>query len=109
MFDIFSNPSIEVVSFAHFKIFCFFLFLYTILQLASMKLKYEFLEKELVASRNGTKEKLEKYMEKEVGTVLSQLSNSRMKIEAQLRQNHQVLKLFLVDLCYFCSNFQQLY
>jgi len=29
-------------------------------------------------------------MEREVGTVLSQLSNSRMKIEAQLRQNHQV-------------------
>jgi len=29
-------------------------------------------------------------MEREVETVLSQLSNSRMKIEAQLRQNHQV-------------------
>jgi len=72
-----------------------------------MKLQYAKLEKELVASRKKTKEELEKYMEREVGTVLSQLSNSRMKIEAQLRQKHQVLKLFLVDLCYFCFNFQQ--
>jgi len=55
-----------------------------------VRLKYEKLEKEFLASRKKTKEELNRYMEKEVGTVLSQLSNSRMKIEAQLRQNHQV-------------------
>jgi len=55
-----------------------------------VRLKYEKLEKEFLASRKKTKEELNRYMEKEVETVLSQLSNSRMKIEAQLRQNHQV-------------------
>jgi len=55
-----------------------------------VRLKYEKLEKEFLASRKNTKEELNRYMEREVGTVLSQLSNNRMKIEAQLRQNHQV-------------------
>jgi len=58
--------------------------------LTEVRLKYEKLEKEFLASRKKTKEELNRYMEGEVGTVLAQLSNSRMKIEAQLRQNHQV-------------------
>jgi len=58
--------------------------------LTEVRLKYEKLEKEFLASRKKTKEELNRYMEREVETVLSQLSNSRMKIEAQLKQNHQV-------------------
>jgi len=58
--------------------------------LTEVRLKYEKLEKEFLASRKKTKEELNRYMDREVETVLSQLSNSRMKIEAQLRQNHQV-------------------
>jgi len=58
-----------------------------------VRLKYEKLEKEFLANRKKTNEELNRYMEREVGTVLSQLSNNRMKIEAQLRQNHQVCSL----------------
>jgi len=53
-----------------------------------VRLKYEKLEKEFLANRKKTNEELNRYMEREVGTVLSQLSNNRMKIEAQLRQMH---------------------
>jgi len=55
-----------------------------------VRLKYEKLEKEFLASRKKTNEELNRYMEREVETVLSQLSNSKMKIEAQVKQNHQV-------------------
>jgi len=55
-----------------------------------VRLKYEKLEEEFLASRKKTKETLGAYMETDVGTVLSQLSKSRMKIQAQLRQNNQV-------------------
>jgi len=58
--------------------------------LAAIKLKYDKLEEELLASRQKVKEELNRYMEKEVGTVWTELSNNRRKIEAQLRQDNQV-------------------
>jgi len=60
-----------------------------------VRLKYEKLEKEFLASRKKTKEELNRYMEREVEIVLSQLSDSRMKIEAQLKQNNQACRLQL--------------
>jgi len=60
-----------------------------------VRLKYERLEKEFLASRKKTKEELKRYMEREVGTVFSELSNGGMKIEAQLRQNNQACRLEL--------------
>jgi len=61
--------------------------------LTEVKLKYEKLEEEFLASRKKTKGALDTYMEREVGTVLSELIKSRMKIEAQLRQNNQVCRV----------------
>jgi len=58
-----------------------------------VRLKYEKLEEEFLASRQETKEAMDAYMEREVGTVLSELSKGRMKIEAQLRQNNQVCRV----------------
>jgi len=58
-----------------------------------VRLKYEKLEEEFLASRKKTKDALDTYMEREVGTVLSELSKSRMKIEAQLRQTNQVCRV----------------
>jgi len=60
-----------------------------------VRLKYEKLEKKFLASREKTKEELNRYMEREVGIVLSQLSNDRMKIEAQLKRNNQACRLQL--------------
>ena len=62
-------------------------------QLTEVRLKYEKLEEEFLASRKKTKDALDAYMEREVGTVLSELSKSRMKIKAQLRQNNQVCRV----------------
>jgi len=55
-----------------------------------VRLKYEKLEKKFLASRKKTKEELNRYMEREVGTVWSELSRNRMKIETQLRRDNQV-------------------
>jgi len=57
-----------------------------------VRLKYENLEEEFLASRKKTKDALDAYMEREVGTVLSELSNYKMKLEAQLRQNNKVCR-----------------
>jgi len=64
--------------------------------LTEVRLKYEGLEKDFLASRKKTKEELNRYMEREVGTVLSQLSNNRMKIDARLKRNNQACKILSV-------------
>jgi len=58
--------------------------------LAAIKLKYDKLEEEFLASRKKVSEGLNRYMEREVGTVWTELSNNRRKIEAQLRHDNQV-------------------
>ena len=52
--------------------------------------KYEKLEEELIKTRRSTQEEMLVFMEEEVGTKLSTLSNLRVRIEARLRHNHQV-------------------
>ena len=54
--------------------------------------RYEKLEEELIKSRRSTQEEMLVFMEEEVGTKLSNLSNLRVRIEARLRHNHQVSK-----------------
>ena len=54
--------------------------------------RYALLEEELIKSRRSTQEEMLVFMEEEVGTKLSNLSNMRVRIEARLRHNHQVSK-----------------
>ena len=54
--------------------------------------KYKELEEELIKSRRSLQEEMLVFMEEEVGTKLFNLSNQRVRIEARLRQNHQVSK-----------------
>ena len=56
--------------------------------------KYEKLEEELIKSRRTTQEEMLVFMEEEVGTKLSNLSNLRVRIEARLRHNHQVSNVY---------------
>ena len=56
--------------------------------------RYEKLEEELIKSRRSTQEEMLVFMEEEVGTKLSNLSNLRVRIEARLRHNHQVSKVY---------------
>ena len=62
------------------------------LKIEAIKLKYKKLEEELLKSRRSTQEEMLVFMEEEVGTKLSNLSNLRVRIEARLRHNHQVSK-----------------
>ena len=55
-------------------------------------MKYQELEAELLRSRRSSQEEMLVFMEEEVGTKLSNLSNLRVRIEARLRHNHQVGK-----------------
>ena len=55
-------------------------------------MKYRQLEEELLKTRRSSQEEMLVFMEEEVGTKLSNLSNLRVRIEARLRHNHQVGK-----------------
>ena len=55
-------------------------------------MKYYQLEEELIKSRRSSQEEMLVFMEEEVGTKLTNLSNMRVRIEARLRHNHQVSK-----------------
>ena len=55
-------------------------------------MKYSQLEEELLETRRSSQEKMLVFMEEDVGTKLSNLSNLRVRIEARLRHNHQVGK-----------------
>ena len=61
-------------------------------KIKAIELKYQKLEEELINSRRSTQEEMLVFMEEEVGTKLSNLSNLRVRIEARLRHNHQVSK-----------------
>jgi len=69
--------------------------------LAAIKLKYDKLEEEFLASRKKVSKELNRYMERKVGTVWTELSNNRRKIEAQLGQDNQVSD----TVCVFVPNF----
>ena len=56
----------------------------------ALQKKYKKLEEELIKTRRSTQEEMLVFMEEEVGTKLSNLSNLRVRIEARLRHNHQV-------------------
>jgi len=58
--------------------------------LAAIKFKYDKLEEEFLANRKKVREELNRYMEREAGTVWTELSNNRRKIEAQLKHDNQV-------------------
>ena len=60
------------------------------LKIEAIQLKYQQLEEELLKSRRSSQEEMLVFMEEEVGTKLSNLSNLRVRIEARLRHNHQV-------------------
>ena len=62
------------------------------LKIEAIQLKYQKLEEELLKSRRSSQEEMLVFMEEEVGTKLSNLSNLRVRIEARLRHNHQVSK-----------------
>jgi len=74
--------------------------------LVAIKLKYDKLEEELLANRKKVSEELNRYMERKVGTVWTELSNNRRKIEAQLRHDNQV---FYNTVCVFVSKFKDVY
>ena len=62
----------------------------------ALQKKYKKLEEELIKTRRSTQEEMLVFMEEEVGTKLSNLSNLRVRIEARLRHNHQVSKVLLL-------------
>jgi len=75
--------------------------------LAAIKLKYDTLEEEFLANRKKVSEELNRYMEREVGTVWTELSCKRRKIEAQLRHDNQVcytVCVFVCQISYMCLN-----
>jgi len=76
--------------------------------LAAIKLKYDKLEEEFLASRKKVSEELNRYMERKVGTVWTEMSNNRRKIEAKLRQDNQVcystVCVFVCQISYMCLN-----
>jgi len=74
--------------------------------LAAIKLKYDKLEEEFLANRKKVSEELHRYMEREVGTVWTELSNNRRKIEAQLKQDNQVC---YNTVCVFVSKFKNVF
>ena len=61
------------------------------LQIDALQTKYQKLEEELIKSRRTSQEEMLTFMEEDVGTTLTNISNERMKMEARLRHNHQVL------------------
>ena len=61
------------------------------LQIQALQTKYQKLEEELIKSRRISQERMLTFMEEDVGTKLTNISNERMKMEARLRHNHQVL------------------
>jgi len=76
--------------------------------LAAIKLKYDQLEKEFLANRKKVSKELNRYMERKVGTVWTELSNNRRKIEAKLRQDNQVcyntVCVFVYQISSMCLN-----
>ena len=61
------------------------------LQIEALETKYSMLEVELINSRKTSQEEMLTFLEEEVGTQLTNISNQRMKMETRLRHNHQVL------------------
>ena len=62
------------------------------LQINALQEEYRKREEELLKCRRSKQEEMLVFMEEEVGTKLSNLSNMRVRIEARLRHNHQVSK-----------------
>ena len=62
------------------------------MQISAVKAEYRKLEEELIKTRRSSQEEMLVFMEEDVGTKLSNLSNLRVRIEARLRHNHQVSK-----------------
>ena len=65
------------------------------MQISAVKAEYRKLEEELLKIRRSSQEEMLVFMEEEVGTKLSNLSNLRVRIEARLRHNHQVSKTYI--------------
>ena len=65
---------------------------FILFKIEAIQLKYQNLEEELIKTRRSTQEEMLVFMEEEVGTKLSNLSNLRVRTEARLRHNHQVSK-----------------
>jgi len=72
--------------------------------LAAIKLKYDKLEEEFSANRKKVSEELHRYMEREVGTVLTEMSKNRKKIEGQIGHDNQVC----YTACVYLSSFNPL-
>ena len=66
------------------------------LQINALQNEYKKQEEELLKCRRSSQEEMLVFMEEEVGTKLSNLSNLRVRIEARLRHNHQVCKVLLL-------------
>ena len=62
------------------------------LKIEAIQLKYQKLEEEWIKSRRSSQEGMLVFIEEEVGSQLTNLSNLRVRIEARLRHNHQVSK-----------------
>ena len=65
------------------------------LQINALQNEYKKQEEALLKCRRSKQEEMLVFMEEEVGTKLSNLSNLRVKIEARLKHNHQVCKALL--------------
>ena len=73
------------------------------MQISAVEAEYKRLEAELLKSRRSSQEEMLMFMEEEVGTKLSNLSNLRVRIEARLRHNHQVSKVLLLYQLHCCG------
>ena len=73
------------------------------LQMNALQEEYRKREEELLKCRRSSQEEMLVFMEEEVGTKLSNLSNLRVRIEARLRHNHQVCKVLLLYQLHCCG------
>ena len=62
-----------------------------VLQLEAIRKKYDQLEAEVLKQRTKSEEDLHQFKEGEVGDMLDDLNKSRLRIEAKLKQSHQVI------------------
>ena len=73
------------------------------LQINALQEEYRKREEELLKCRRSKQEEMLVFMEEEVGTKLSNLSNLRVRIEARLRHNHQVCEVLLLYQLHCCG------